>query len=144
MKKTTKVYIRGTFDAPTKRNWGGRAATYKHFGPDDTLYYYDHDTNKYLCIVDDKSARGYIIRTEDGKENFLPHDYEDTISFQEARRLCRTEGVNFPSPSDKRFGKRVPPPLFIIKSPHRNQPAWNRSAILRHIDECKKRRSFVS
>ena len=142
MIRTVKTYIKGTFEEPTSRDWGGQKPIYKHFHPDDSLYYKSGD--KYFCVVDDKSARGYIIRTEDGKEAFLPHDYADTISFQEARRLCRTEGVNFPSPSDKRFGKRVPPPLFIIKSPHRTQPAWNRSAILRHIDECKKRRSLVS
>lgn len=142
MIRTVKTYVKGTFDAPTARDWGGQKPIYKHFGPDDTLYY--KKEGKFYCVVDDKSARGYVIRNEDGKETFLPHDYADTISFQEARRLCRAEGVNFPSPSDKRFGKRVPPPLFIIKSPHRNQPAWNRSAILRHIDECKKRRNLVS
>lgn len=139
MKKTTKMYIRGTFDVPIKRDWGGRTATYKHFSPDDTLYYKSGD--KYLCCVDDKSARGYIIRTEDGKETFLPHDYTDIIAYEEARRLCREAGVHLARPKDKRFGKRVPPPLFIVQSPNRPRLVWNRSAILRHIDECNRRKN---
>lgn len=123
--------------APTKPNKGGRKKTFKHFLPNETLYY--KANGEYRCVVDDLPAKGYVIRDTDGKESFLPHDYHDTISFQEARRLSRKEGINFPSPSDTRFGHRVPPPLFEIKSPSRTQPAWNRSAILRHIDECKRR-----
>ena len=140
MKKTTKVYIRGTFDAPTKRNWGGRAATYKHFGPDDTLYYYDHDTSKYRCIVDDKGARGFVTTTDTGTE-FLPHDYYDLLSYDAARIICHKAGVFLPKPNHKRDGHRCPPPLFTIDTPTKTRPAWNRSAILRHIDECLRRKN---
>lgn len=140
MKKTTKVYVRGTFDPPVNRNWGGRAATYKHFAPDDTLYYYDHDTSKYRCIVDDKGARGFVTTTDNGTE-FLPHDYYDLISYDAARIICHKAGVFLPKPNHKRDGHRCPPPLFTIDTPTKTRPAWNRSAILRHIDECLRRKN---
>lgn len=140
--REVRIYIAGTNKKPAKRNRGGNKPTYKHFHPKDKLYY--KKDGKYYCIVDDKSARGYIIRTEDGKEEFLPHDYKDIIAYEEARRLCRQEDIHLPRPGDQRFGKRVPPPLFIVQSPHRPRLVWNRSAILRHIDECKRRRNLVS
>lgn len=136
-----RIYIKGTSITPTKRNWGGKPTTYKHFHPDDNLYY--KKEGKFYCIVDDKSARGYVVRTEDGKESFLPHDYQDLISHAQAKALCRAEGVYLPSPNHPRHGHRTPPPLFTIAHPQQQRPAWNRSAILRHIDECKKRRNLV-
>lgn len=142
--KDTRVYIAGTFTPPTKRNWGGRPPTYKHFDPDDTLYYYDYDTSKYLCVVDDKSARGFVIRTGDGRDQFLPHDYLDLLSYDAARILCHKAGVFLPKPNHKHDGHRCPPPLFTIDTPTKTRPAWNRSAILRHIDECLRRKNFVS
>lgn len=140
MKKTIKTYISGTLDTPTSRNWGGRTATYKHFDPDDTLYYYNHETRKHCCVVDDKGARGFVITTETGTK-FLPHDYNDLLSYDAARTLCHKAGVFLPKPTHKRDGRRCPPPLFTIDTPTKKRPAWNRSAILRHIDECLRRKN---
>ena len=140
MKKETKIYISGSFAKPTTRNWGGRTATYRHFNPDDTLYYYNYETRKYHCVVDDKSTRGFVVTTDTGSQ-FLPHDYNDLLSYEAARVMCHKAGVFLPKPTHKRDGHRCPPPLFAIDTPTRTRPAWNRSAILRHIDECLRRKN---
>jgi hypothetical protein len=140
MKKTTKAYIRGTLEVPAERRRAGRPVTYKHFSPDDTLYYYDRESGKHMCLVDDKSARGFVVTTDNGKQ-FLPHDYQDLLSYETARILCHQSGVFMPKPHHKRDGRRCPPPLFAIDTPLKTRPAWNRSAILRHIDECLRRKN---
>lgn len=112
---------------------------YKHFDPSDTLYY--KSEGKYYCACDDKPAKGFAFKDETGKDRFLPHDFDDLISHEEARRLCRKSEVYFPKPGHKQHGYRVPPPLIWINTPDKRRPAWNRSAILRHIDECNKRKS---
>ena len=137
--KTSKVYIKGVLAAPAERKRRGQPRIYKHFAPDDTLYY--KKEGKYYCICDDHAQRGFIFKDDTGKERFLPHDFDDLISYEEARRLCRKSEVYFPKPGHGQDEHRVPPPLLWVNTPDKRRPAWNRSAILRHIDECTKRKS---
>jgi hypothetical protein len=135
----TRVFVKGTLSAPPERRRRGAKQIYKHFAPSDSLYY--KEEGKYYCICDDLPARGFAFKDEAGKERFLPHDFDDLISHEEARRLCRKSEVYFPQPERNRDGHRVPPPLIWVSTPDRRRPAWNRSAIIRHIEESIKRKS---
>jgi hypothetical protein len=133
----TRIYVAGTLEkAPAKRP--GPKPIYKHFSPEDSLYY--KDGYKYRCIVDDLDARGYVLKTPYG-ERFLPHDWDDLIFYEEALRLAKQAGVFFPKLSNKNRGYRTPPPLLTVSETRRKRPAWNRSAILRHIDETLRRKN---
>ncbi len=131
-----RIYIKGTTSPPPPpRDRGGRPRIYRHFNHEtDPLYY--RDPEGWRCIVDDLRARGYQLPTGD----FLPEDFTDLISYEQARAMCETAGVYLPKPTHPRDGHRTPPALFYIKTPTKKRPAWNRSAILRHIDETLKRK----
>lgn len=131
-----RIYIRGTTNPPPPpRDFGGRRRIYKHFDQDNDTLYYQHE-GKWYCIVDDKPARGYQLPTG----MFLPEDFNELISYEQAKAMCATAGVYFPKPLHKIHGHRTPPPLFLIHTPTKRRPAWNRSAIQRHITETLNRK----
>ena len=134
--KTTRSFIKGTTKSADKKR--PYQQIYKHFDKLDSLYY--KQDGAYLCACDDMPARGYVIRS-DGKETFMPHDFADSlISYEEARRMCKSAGVYLPLPSHPRHGYRTPPPLLIAKTPTKTRPMWNVDAIERHIRECQRRK----
>lgn len=133
-----RVYIKGTLDTPKIRNRGGRPNIYKHFTPADTLYY--KKESKFYCVCDDRQASGYILQDHKGEPIFMPQDFSDLISYEEAKRICDLESVHLPKPGHPNHGHRVPPPLLVVKTPTRKRPMWNRDAINRHIEECQRRR----
>lgn len=139
MSKDVRIYVAGTTKAPEKRNRGGAKRVFKRYTAEDKLYYKKGD--QYFCVIDDLSARGYVLPSENGTTRFVPHDYDDLLTFEQFKKLCREAGLFIPNLNDAPRNERIPPPLFIIKSPHRARPVWNRSAILRHIDSCMTRRS---
>lgn len=134
---THRVYFKGSMESPVEKRRGPKAI-YKHFDHKHPLYYKDGED--YYCLVDDKRAKGYVLKDQ-GAEQFIPHDWDDLIFYEEASRLAKQAGIYFPKISDKESGHRTPPPLLHISETKRKRPAWNRSAILRHIDETLRRKN---
>lgn len=111
----------------------GKAPTYRHFDHTKDKPYYKLG-DKWVSAVDDLAARGFVL--PDG--TFLPHDWNDLLMYEEARRLCRSHGITLHKPTHPRNGRLTPPPLLTLKGTIRSFPVWNRSTILRHIDQKKK------
>lgn len=135
---STRVYISGTMNAPKVKNRGGKPHIYKHFSAAEKLYYKKED--KFYCACDDRPASGYVVKDHHGAEKFLPKDFTDLISYDEAKRMCDKHSVHLPKPGHPNHGHRVPPPLFVMSTPQKKRPMWNRDAINRHIEECRRRR----
>jgi hypothetical protein len=135
----SKVYISGTMNVPKVRNRGGKPHIYKHFTAACQLYY--KKEGKFYCICDDKQASGYVLQDHNGKPLFLPKDFTDLISYEEARRMCDLASVHLPKPGHPNHGHRVPPPLLTASTPQKKRPMWNRDAINRHIEECQRRKN---
>jgi len=126
-------------NAPKVKNRGGKPHIYKHFSAADKLYYKKED--KFYCACDDRPASGYVVKDHHGAEKFLPKDFTDLISYDEARRMCDKYSVHLPKPGHLNHGHRVPPPLFVMSTPQKKRPMWNRDAINRHIEECQRRKN---
>jgi hypothetical protein len=123
---------------PKVKNKGGKPQIYKHFAAGDKLYY--RDEGKIYCICDDKQASGYIIKDHQGEDMFLPQDFTDLVSYDSAKNMCDKHSVHMPQPGHLNHVLRVPPPLFVVSTPQKKRPMWNRDAINRHIQECLRRR----
>ena len=136
--QSTRIYISGTMSEPKSPNKGGKPPVYKHFAEGDKLYY--RDEGKIYCICDDKQASGYILKDHKGHDMFLPQDFTDLVSYDSAKIMCNRQSVHLPLPGHLNYVRRVPPPLFVSKTPTKNRPMWNRDAINRHIQECLRRR----
>jgi hypothetical protein len=136
--KSTRVYITGTLNHPPVKRRRGQPTIYKRFGSKDTLYY--RDEGKVYCICDDNQASGYVVKDHLGADMFLPKDFTDLISYEEARRMCDKRSVHLPKPGHEAYGYRVPPPLLVVSTPTKKRPMWNRDAINRHIQECLRRK----